>query len=214
MYLYFTYFYSEFFTRYPPEIARSLRRALYYSNESRDDKLALKYYKLALEQCTQHRLDPFSDEVIGIKAQMAAWLEKIGNIKAAANVLSMVLADNKKWLNICETAPQTLPRAPVPGLVVGEGDSKRKITQDEFDQWVRSSRTRILGKSCGISIKLGELYADDHVMDMEKSHDFLTWAVETCLKEFRRRNTEGVKEGEGKWMTTEEIGGALECQYP
>lgn len=159
-----------------------------------------------------HRLDPFSDEVMGIKIQMSAWLEKIGNVKAASDVLSMVLADNKKWLDVFEKAPLTLPRAPVPGVVVGEGDSQHTITKEEFDHWLWSSRNRILAKSCGISTKLGELYADDHVMDKDKSHESLMWAVETSLKEFRRRATEGVKEGEGAWMTPEEIGGALECE--
>lgn len=190
-----------------------MRRALFYTNEARDDKLALKYYKLALEQCPKHGLDPFSDEVMGIKIQMAAWLEKIDHVKSAADALSMVLADNKKWLHICETAPQTLPRAPVPGIVVSEGESQRTITKEEFDHWLWSSRNRILAKSCAISTKLGELYADDHVMEIGKSHESLMWAVETSLSEFRRRATEGVKEGEGDWMTPEEIGGALECEY-
>lgn len=210
MYLYLG---NDLTTRYPPEVAKNLRRALYYSNQKRDDSLALKYYKRALEQCFQHHLDPFSDEVMGIKAQMAAWLEKIGQIPSAIVVLSSTLAENKKWLNICETTPQALPRAPVPGLVVGEGDSQRQITQDEFDHWLRSSRTRILEKSCGISIKLGELMADDHIMELEKAHEHLLWAVETCLREFRRRATEGVKEGEGNWITPEQVGGAVECKY-
>lgn len=74
VYMYFTYYYAEQFTKYPPAIAKSLRRALYYSNYQEDQKLALKYYKLAIEQCNEHGLDPFSDEVVGIKIQLAAWL--------------------------------------------------------------------------------------------------------------------------------------------
>lgn len=150
---------------------------------------------------------------MGIKIQMAAWLEKIGHIKAAADILSTVLSENKKWLSVFETAPQTLPSAPVPGTVVGEGESQRTITKEEFESWLWSSRNRILAKSCAISVKVGELYADDHVMQNDKSHEALTWAVETSLEEFRRRAKEGVKEGEGDWLTPEEIGGSFECEY-
>lgn len=189
-----------------------MRRALYYSNEKLDPKLALKYYKLAIEQCHTHGLDPFSDEVTGIKIQLAAWLEKIENIKGSIQVLDLVLTENKKWLRVFETAPETLPRAPLPGSVVKEGESERTITQEEFDDWLWSSRNRILAKSCGISTKLGELYAHDQVLANDESHEALMWAVETSLKEFRRRAAEGVKENEGRWMTPEEIGGALECE--
>ncbi|KAK7729735.1 hypothetical protein SLS63_006116 [Diaporthe eres] len=210
VYMYFTYFYASQFTKYPPEIAKSLRRALHYSNYYEDPKLALKYYKLAIEQCNEHGLDPFSDEVVGIKIQLAAWLERISNVDNSIHVLELVLTENKKWLTTAESAPEKLPRAPRPGTKVGEGESEKTITQEDFDNWLRSSRTRILGKSVGISTKLGELYAHEQVLQHDKAHERLMWAVETALGEFRRRSAEGVKPGEGPWMTPEEIGGALE----
>jgi hypothetical protein len=37
--------------------------------------------------------------------------------------------------------------------------------------------------------------------------------VEMVLKEQQRREKEGVKPGEGDWMTPEENGGAFEGQY-
>lgn len=150
---------------------------------------------------------------MGIQIQMAGWLEKIDQFEPACQVLAVLLNDIKKWLDMCETAPRNLPKAPIPGTVVGEGESQRTITQQEFDHWLWSNRNRILAKSCGISTKLGELYADDHVMDKEKSHEALVWSVETSLRESRRRAIEGVKEGEGDWLTPEEIGGALECEF-
>ncbi|KAL2273752.1 hypothetical protein FJTKL_04134 [Diaporthe vaccinii] len=210
VYLYFTYFYASQFTKYPPEIAKSLRRALHYSNYYEDPKLALKYYKLAIEQCNEHGLDPFSDEVVGIKIQLAAWLERINSVENSIHVLELVLTENKRWLATAESAPEKLPRAPRPGTKVGEGESEKTITQEDFDNWLRSSRTRILGKSVGISTKLGELYAHEQILQHDQAHERLMWAVETALGEFRRRSTEGVKPGEGPWMTPEEIGGALE----
>lgn len=210
VYMYFTYFYANQFTRYPPAIAKSLRRALYYSNYNEDHKLALKYFKLAIEQCNEHGLDPFSDEVVGIKIQLAAWLEKISNVENSIKVLEMVLTENKKWLDVAKSTPEKLPRAPIPGTVIGEGESAETITKEDYERWLRSSRTRILGKSVGISTKLGELYAHEQVLQQDKAHERLMWAVETALGEFRRRRAEGVKDGDGKWMSPEEIGGALE----
>ncbi|KAF3760476.1 hypothetical protein M406DRAFT_268439 [Cryphonectria parasitica EP155] len=210
VYMYFNYFYAEQFTRYPPDVAKSLRRALYYSNHQPDPKLALKYYRLALEQCTAHGLDPFSNDVIGIKIQLAAWLEKMGNIPGAIRVLDLVLSENKKWLSLVETSPERLPGAPRPGPIVGDDQSAQSITQEDFEQWVRSSRARVLLKSCQISVKLGTLYAEEHVLDNDKSHEHLMWAVETALTEFQRRASDGTKDGEGSWLTPEEIGGALE----
>ncbi len=100
--VYFTYFYAEQFTKYPQPIAKSLRRALYYSNYQPDTKLALKYYRMALEQCDQYQLDPFSDDVLGIKIQLAAWLEKIGSHDNAIQVLERVLGDCKRWVEVME----------------------------------------------------------------------------------------------------------------
>lgn len=212
VWLYFNYFYAEQFTKYPPDVAKSLRRALYYSDHQPDPQRALKYYKMALEQCRTNGLDPFSDDVVGIKIQMAAWLEKRGSIKESIQVLDLVLTENKKWLNLVDSAPEKLPMAPIPGTTALEGDSERTVTKDDFERWLWSSRNRVLARSCQISIKLGELYAEDHVLDKDTSHDHLMWGVEAALKEFRRRKSEGIKEGEGPWMTPEEIGAALECK--
>ena len=55
--------------------------------------------------------------------------------------------------------------------------------------------------------------ANEYVVEKEVAEERLIWAVETVLKEQRRRETEGVKPGEGDWMSPEEIGGSLEGQY-
>ncbi|KAJ9156350.1 TPR domain-containing protein [Pleurostoma richardsiae] len=211
--LYFTYFYAEQFTRYPTPIAKSLRRAIYYSNYRPDPKLALKYWRLALEQCDQHHLDPFSDDVTGIKIQLAAWLEKIGNYDGAIKVLETLLSDCKRWVELMETsvkegkvAQNEATLLPPSNLLPDTREGKANTKPETL--W--GKRTRLLGKCVGISVKLGELYADEHVLKEEKAHERLTWAVETALGEFRRRTVEGLKEGEGQWMNAEAIGGALE----
>ncbi|KAI1502795.1 TPR domain-containing protein [Biscogniauxia marginata] len=217
VYAYFNYFQSEQFTRFPPEIAKSLRRALYYSNYSPDPQSALKYYKLALEQCSEVGLDPFSDEVMGIKIQLAAWLEKIGSFQNSIGVLEALLRDSKKWVQVMEKSVQD-GLVDKSGKLVGDSvPQDQSAKQDEESEthpepenlWAK--RTRILGKSVGISVKLGELYADEHVLQSDLAGERLIWAVETVLKELQRRQVDGVKEGEGDWMTPEQIGGALEA---
>ena len=233
MYAYFHYFQSEQFTRFPPEIAKSLRRALYYSNYSSDPPLALKYYKKALEQCTAAGLDPFSDEVMGIKIQLAAWLEKIGSYKNSIEVLEALLRDCKKWVEVMEKTVQDglvdkdgyliKPENPAPVTRPPQAETEAAGSDTEKESEVKKplenlwgKRRRVLGRSVGISTKLGELYADEHVLQGDVAGERLIWAVETILKELQRRQVEGVKEGEGDWMSPEEIGGALEgmCRTP
>lgn len=216
-YVYITYFNSYQFTRYPPEIAKSLRRALYYTNIDNQPQLALKYYKKALQQCKEMRLDPFLDEVMGIRIQVAAWLEKIGNYENATQTLETLLDDCNKWVDWMEKGvasgildksgnpPQLAPDVHDPNSLIPRESDAEYVPENLWHK-----RTRILAKSVGISVKLGQLYSDEHVLNAEKALNRLTWAVETALKEARRRSTEGVKDVEGDWMKQEEIGGALE----
>jgi len=214
--IYFTYFNSDQFTRYPEPIAKALRRALYYSNYQPDGKRALKYYKQALELCDEHNLDPFSDDVMGIKIQLAAWLEKVGSYEGSAKVLETLLGDCKRWIDVVEkglkdgTLPKTMlpPSTPTPqdSTATSEGQSEPQQPQETI--W--GKRTRILGKAIGISVKLAEIYADEHMLEQDLAHENLVWAVETTLKEMQRRSAEGLKDGEGEWMTGEQIGATLE----
>jgi hypothetical protein len=130
-------------------------------------------------------MDPFSDEIIGVKIQLAALMEKIQQYEKAIQILEIVKSDNLKWVE------------QLGGKKGNEG-----------------KRTRVLGKTVGVSVKLGELYANEYVLEKEKAEESLVWAVETVLKEQRRREVEGVKEGEGEWLTNEEIGGSLEGNIP
>ena len=75
----------------------------------------------------------------------------------------------------------------------------------------RDKRTRVLGQMVRTSVKLGDLYARPDVMETEHAEEALVWAVTTLLKEQERRQQEGVKDGEGEWISADEIGGALEC---
>ncbi|KAK4122440.1 hypothetical protein N657DRAFT_647145 [Parathielavia appendiculata] len=213
VFAYYTYFYSRQFTRYPEPIARALRKALYFSNHDPDPQRALKYYKQALELCDQLGLDHFSDDVMGIKIQVATWLEKIESYQNAISVLENLLGDCKRWVDAMEksAAEGTLPKpeAPAPPK---EGESDAAVPgQPRETFWAK--RTRLLAKAVSISVKLANLYSDEHVLERESAHERLVWAVETTLRETQRRAKEGLKEGEGPWMSPEEIGGSLEAEY-
>lgn len=220
VYLYFAYFQDIQFTRFPTDVAKSLRRALYYTNIKPDPKLAHKYYKRAIEQCNDHGLDPFSDDVLGIRIQVAAWLEKIGNFDGAVTVLDGIAKDCLRWVETMEKAMAegTLPKdgkVKVPKPEVSEEKPAAEAEKaEEEEQYLPENlwgkRTRLLAKTVATNVKLGELCADEHVLRPEESQFRLTWAVETALKELKRRHDEGVKEDEGPWMSATEIGGTLE----
>lgn len=216
--LYFDYFQARQFTKYPPPIAKALRRALYYTNISPDANLAKKYYKQALELCNELQLDLFSDDVLGIRIQTAAWLEKIGNYQGAILVLNSVMDDCTKWVEWFEKsiAEGTVDKSGKPAAVrVLSEDQRPTVVEDEEEMVPENlwhKRTRLLAKAVGTSTKLGALYSDEHVLEPDNAQARLTWAVETALSEARRRHKEGVKKEEGAWMSPEEIGGAMECE--
>ncbi|KAG4422531.1 hypothetical protein IFR04_004300 [Cadophora malorum] len=184
--MYSNYIYHNYiigaFHKYPEPVAKQLRKALYYTNISLEPKNAVKYYREALRIADEVGMDPFSDEIIGVKIQIAALMERVQQYKKAIDILEIVKADNLKWLDRFG------------GQKGNEG-----------------RRTRILGKTVGVSVKLGELYANEFVLEKESAEERLVWAVETVLKEQRRREKEGVKEGEGDWLSAEEMGGSFEA---
>lgn len=129
-------------------------------------------------------MDPFSDEILGVKIQVASLMEKIQQYQKAIDVLEIVRSDCLKWVDELGSKP---------------GNEGR--------------RTRVLGKAVGISVKLGELYSNEYVMEKEAAEERLVWAVETALREQQRREVEGVKPDEGPWLSPEELGGSFEGQY-
>lgn len=142
----------------------------------------MKYYKEALRVADEIGMDPFSDEIIGVKIQLAALMEKVQQFRRAIEILEIVRRDNLRWVEELGSKPGN------------EG-----------------KRTRVLGKTVGVSVKLGELYANQYVDEKEAAEKRLVWAVETVLKEQKRRQEEGVKPEEGEWMDPEQIGGTLEA---
>ncbi len=183
--VYTNYIYSTFilgaFHAYPEPVAVKLRRAIHYTNVDPQPKNALKYYQQALSVAEELGMDPFSDEILGVKIQVAFMMEKIQKYDKAIEVLEIVRGDCLKWME------------KIGGTPGKEGQ-----------------RTRVLQKTIGMSVKLGELYSSDYIQDPAAAEEKLVWAVTNVLQERLRRENEGVKEGEGDWMSNDEIGAAVE----
>ncbi len=181
-YIYHTYIVGAFH-KFPEPVAKELRKALFYTNQDLRPHDALKYYKKALRISEEIGMDPFSDEILGVKIQMAAFFEKIEQREKAIQVLEIVKRDCLTWMEEL-------------------GIKAENISSGK--------RTRVLAKTVQISTKLGELYASPYVMRKDEAEKNLIWAVETALRESIRRQNEGVKEGEGEWMDREAIGMTME----
>jgi tetratricopeptide (TPR) repeat protein len=146
-------------------------------------KEALKFYKQALAVAEDLQMDPFSDEIVGVKIQIAKLFEDIQQVPKAIQVLERTRADNLAWLE-----------------QFGILDRNRE------------RRTKVLARTVAISVKLGELYAHPAVWDRDAAQERLIWAVETVLGESQRRKKLQVKEEEeGKWMSDDEVGAAMEA---
>ncbi|KAI5853219.1 hypothetical protein DFP73DRAFT_628523 [Morchella snyderi] len=188
---------------YPAPVANELRRALYY-NLYDQPQPAIKHFRRALEQCAAHGLSPLSDEVTGIKLELAALLEKYEQPGKAAAVLEHVLAELRGAdadADAAAAAAEDLPRG--------------------------AERTRLLRRGVAVALKLGDVQLRRG--EGARAEEPLVWAVQTMLRERqhreRRRQEGGGGEGgvvgggegegegavdEGEWLSDEEAGMALE----
>ena len=188
-YLYQSYIVAAFHN-FPEPVAKKLRRALYYTNADLQPQEAIKYYKQALQIAEEMGMDPFSDEIMGVKIQVAKLAEDCKQLGKAIQVLEILRRDSLEWL--------------------------RRFGELEHN---RQKRTRVLAKCVGISVKLGELYGSAEIYNRDTAEERLVWAVETVLKERLRRDNlqaashlsdEQMLEQEGPWMTDSHIGATLE----
>jgi hypothetical protein len=172
--------------RFPEPVAKKLRRAIYYSRGSGYDiREANKYFRQALAIASDEGMDPFSAEILGVKYTISRLFEEAGQYPLACDVLEIMRVDCQRWM-------------------------------DEFsDQhWEDGDRSRVLKAMVQLNVKLGELYSSKYMNQPEDAEKRYTEAVEMALRERNRREKEGVKQGEGDWMTDEELGGAMECMSP
>ncbi|CBX94046.1 hypothetical protein IAQ61_003920 [Plenodomus lingam] len=168
---------------FPEPVANKLRRALFYSRGNYlDIREANKYFRQALALANELGMDPFSDEIMGVKYSIAALFEDAGHYSLAIDVLEIMRSDCQRWV-------------------------------DEFSDkhWNNGNRSRVKKNMVQINLKLGQLYDVKYVNEPENGEKRLVEAVESALGEWQRREKEGLKTGEGPWLTEEEMGGTLEA---
>lgn len=170
---------------YPEKVGLKLRRGIYFTDINEDYAQATKAYLQALQLAAQEGMQPLSDEVIGIKMELVRCLEKAGNAKNAIEICENLKRECLAVVEICEKEK---------GPDVGNLRAKQ--------------RNKSLGWACKVGTRLADLYAD--VADPRKSEESLVWAVTTSVRERQRRVEDGVKEGEGEWLTEDELGSQLE----
>ena len=169
---------------YPEEVAKKLRRASFFTHQQLEPREAIKYYRQAIEVANELGMDPFSDEIMGIKLAVVALLERIRLYDKAIEFLERMHANNLDWMEQLGGLPR----------------NKKK-------------RTRVLARTVAISIKLGELYTDPTIWDRDTATQRFSWAVETILSEKARRRRLGIADDgdEGAWLSDDETGAALEA---
>ena len=180
-YLYQTYIIGQYHN-YPEAVAKKLRRAIYYSKINVDVREALKYFEQALETAREEGMDPMSDEVMGIKFEIAGLFERLNAYGEAIKVLNAVATQNMEWI-------------------------QRHKDQPEFKKQI----THVLYQTVKVQIKVAGHYANPAVWDRETAETKLVWAVETLVKERQRRERLNVsEEDEGPWMSDDEMGASIE----
>lgn len=176
--------------RYPPEVAEPLRRAVYYTEIDLSPPLALRWYKQALIVAEQLEMHPFSDEVLGIRLNIAMMLEKAGLAKAAIEILEKIQADCQAWVQNGRRRQMIRDRERAGNTASRTvGSEQMKLEQEilkaeEMDDQMRDT---IMKKVVGMGVKLAELYSSEYVQDMEKAENALVNSVNTSVTELRRR---------------------------
>jgi hypothetical protein len=213
--------------KFPPQVADQLRTAVYYTEIDLNPPKALKAYKEALRTAVEMGMHPFSDEVLGIKLQVAMMLEKSGLVKPAVEVLERTKTEALKWIEEGRKAESALVDkskaggVPVKANVSPENaqtneDSPQDAEEQlkEMQEFEAKQRDRALKKVVGIEMKLAELYSSEYIQDEKKAEDAQVAAVELCLKEMHRRQSLGLPVGGGEgdsdaWLNMTEIATAL-----
>ncbi|KAJ5168128.1 uncharacterized protein N7482_003722 [Penicillium canariense] len=216
--------------KFPPQVADQLRTAVYYTEIDLNPPKALKAYKEALRVAVELGMHPFSDEVLGIKLQVAMMLEKAGLVKPAIEVLERTKNEALNWVEEgrnTESAPVDklkVARAPGPAKIAPENvqihedgleDAEKQLR--EMQEFEARQRDRALKKVVGMEMKLAELYSSDYIQDEKKAEAAQVAAVELCLKEMHRRQNLGLPVGGGdsgegnseSWLNMTEIATAL-----
>lgn len=214
--------------KFPPPVAETLRTAVYYTEVDLNPPKALQAYKDALRIGMEMGMHPFSDEVLGIKLQVAMMLEKAGLVKPAIEVLERTKVETLKWIDEGRKDIGLKSKEAAAGVDQKKTEEQDKVKIDdpeileeqkrlkELEEFEDRQRNKALKKSVGIQMKLAELYSSDYIQDEKKAEDAQIAAVELSLKEMHRRQALGLPvggasqdENSDTWLNLTEMATAL-----
>lgn len=204
---------------------------MYYTDIDLQPLKALKAYKDALKLAIELEMHPFSDEVLGIKIQVAMMLERAGLAKPAIEVLERTKREALRWIEESRVKEGIIRGEREKGrgkggIAESESDTAIKIDDDpdileaqrreeEFTKFEERQRDKTLKKVVGMDLKLAELYSSDYIQDEKRAEKAQVSAVELCLKEMKHRQDLGLPVGIGEsgdssaWLSLTEIATAL-----
>ena len=140
----------------------------------------MEYFKRALDAIEELGMQPTQQEVIELRFNIALFLEKFHQPLPAIDTIKGIRDDCQSWLKHM---------------------NRGRLNKD---------RTRILQSIVETNVRLGELYAHERVNDLDAAEEHFLAAVEMCVRETNRRETQGVRKDEGDWMSNDEMGATLE----
>ncbi|KAL4972743.1 hypothetical protein BDW66DRAFT_143583 [Aspergillus desertorum] len=197
--------------KFPPEVVKPLRQAVYYTDVVLQPQTAMKYYKEALKAAAQVGLHPFSDEVLGIKLQVADMLERSGNVTPAIKVLENTKKEILQYVELGRKKAAEQKKAQDEHMKEFEKESKQRHAQTDIkfkidnpdfidtyeqikalDEYDQQQQDKAMKKAVGISLKLGQLYASDHIQDFKKSEAAHESAIELSMNELKYRQSAGL----------------------
>lgn len=200
---------DEKVNRFPPPVAKELRKALYFTEINLEPQKALEHYKAALQIAMEMDMHPWSDEVLGIKLQMADMLIKAGYHEKAAELLGRIAQQGVEWvLKTRDRYMFTFPK----GKTIVDPNLKEIVQPDEETKnYELALADRTLKKIIGTFLLLGELYEDEHIKNPAKAFSTRRAALGMLTEEIENRRGRGLpplatpEEGDN-WMTAEEVG--------
>lgn len=206
------------YSKFPPQVADSLRTAIYYTEVSLNPPKALNAYKDALRFAEELKMDPMSNEVLGIRIQVAAMLEKGGLIKPAIEVLERVKLEARVFV---DKMAQIKPAKKVEDFELFHGrpdpipvdlPEVTEVRDEVYSIKERMFRKRacVLRRLIFVHMRLAELYSVAHLRDDKKIETNMTSAVELCLKEMQHRQKLGFPVAsshveEDEWLSLSEM---------
>lgn len=183
------------FAKYPKPLADSLRKAIYYTDIDPHPMKALAWYKRSLAIADSIGMHAYSDEVLGIRFQIAAMLEQAGLVKSAIDVLEKTRGDCEEWVTNGRRRQMIRDREHAVKEQEGEQQADdREITgrgeAEAHEAKVKEDKLRdeVMKKVQGTWLKLAELYSNDYVRNTEKTENALIEAVSVSRAELQRRD--------------------------